>query len=89
MGGGVFLEKKTNPLADWLVTESGSAPRLFARWGQNFLFVSFTACSPEFTGGNDIALPPQPHLSGGKLPPLPDGGAAHELNNVVELSIFA
>ena len=48
------------------------------QWGQNFLFISFTACPPNFSGGNNIVLPPQPHLSGGKLPPLPCGGAAHE-----------
>ena len=49
----------------------------FRQWGQNFFFISFTACSPNFRRGNNIVLPPQPHLSGGKLPPLPYGGAAH------------
>ena len=33
-----------------------------------------------FSGGKNIALYPQPHLSGCKLPTLSDGGAAHELN---------
>ena len=52
----------------------------FRQWGPDFLFTSFTACSPNFilSGGNSIVLPPQPHLSGGKLPPLPYGGAAHD-----------
>ena len=54
----------------------------FRQWGQDFLFISFTACSPNFSGGNNIVLPPQPHLSGGKLPPLPYGGAAHRLNAI-------
>ena len=50
----------------------------FCQWGQDFLFISFTAWSPNFSGGNNIVLPPQPHLSGGKLPPLSYGGAAHD-----------
>ena len=50
----------------------------FRQWGKDFLSISFTACSANFSGGNNILLPPQPHLSGGKLPPLPYGGAAHE-----------
>ena len=29
-----------------------------------------------FSGGKKIVLPPQPHPSGGSLPPLPNGGAA-------------
>ena len=53
----------------------------FRQWGQYFLFTSFTACSLNFSGGNNIVLPtvlpPQPHLSEGKLLPLPYSGAAH------------
>ena len=49
----------------------------FRQWGQDFLFILFTACSRNFSGDNNIILPPQVHLSGGKLPPLPYGGAAH------------
>ena len=45
----------------------------FRQWGQDFLFISFTACSPNFSGGNNIVLPPHSYLSGGKLPPLPYG----------------
>ena len=53
------------------VNQSRAAPRLFASGGQNFIFISLTACSPNFSEGNNIVLPPQPHLSEGKLPPLP------------------
>ena len=57
---------------------SGAAPRLSASGGKiSYLPISFTACSPNFSGGNNIVLLPQPHLSGGKLPPLPYGGDAH------------
>ena len=56
---------------------TGAVGKDFRQWGQYFLFTSFTACSPNFSGGNNIVLPPQPHFSGGKLPPLPYGGAAH------------
>ena len=59
---------------------AGGGATAFRQWGQYFLFISFTACSPNFSGGNNIALPPQPHLSGGKLPPLPYGGAAHDFS---------
>ena len=48
----------------------------FRQWGQDFLFLSLTAFSPNFSGGNNTVLPSQPHLSGGNLPPLPCGGAA-------------
>ena len=57
--------------------DSRSSATAFRQWGQYFLFISFTACSPKFSGGNNIVLPPQPHLSGGKLPPLPYSGTAH------------
>ena len=56
-----------------------SGATAFRQWGQDFLFISFTACSPNLSGGNNIVLPPQPHLSGGKLPPLPYGDVAHDL----------
>ena len=28
----------------------------FRQWGQDFLFISFTACSPNFSGGNNIVV---------------------------------
>ena len=56
----------------------------FRLWGQDFVFISFTACSPNFSGGNNIVLPPRPHLSWGKLPPLPYGGAAHEHGSKIQ-----
>ena len=40
----------------------------FSPVGQYSLFISSTACSSNFSGGNNIVLPSQPHLSGGKLP---------------------
>ena len=57
---------------------------VFRQWGQDFLCISFTACSPNFSGDNNIVLPPQPHLSGVRLPPLPYGGAAHALGALEE-----
>ena len=58
----------------------------FRQWEQNFLFLSFTAFSPNLSGGNNTVLPPQPHLSGGKLPPLPCGGAAHGADHMMRLA---
>ena len=45
----------------------------FRQWGQDFLFISLTAFSPNFNGGNKVVLPPQLYHSEGKLPPLPYG----------------
>ena len=64
-------------LSEFLYLHVQGRRRDFSPVGQAFLFISFTACSPNFSGGNNIVLPPQPHLSGGKLPPLSYGDAAH------------
>ena len=47
------------------VRSSRGGATAFRQWGQDFLFISFTACSPNFSGENNIVLPPQPHLRGG------------------------
>ena len=53
---------------------AGAAPRLFAGGGKiSYLYRSLRTTEFQW----NIVLPPQPHLSGGKLPPLPYGGAAH------------
>ena len=72
---GKVVDREEGPAAG-LGTRGGATA--FRQWGQYFLFISLTACFPNFSGGNNIVLPPQPQLSGGKLPPLPYGGAAHD-----------
>ena len=62
-----------------LSPHTGAAPRLFASGG-NISYLYSSLCARRISnGGNNIVLPPQPHLIGGKLPPLPYGGAAHDL----------
>ena len=64
---------------DFMTSVRGGATVFRQCSGGNIsLLISFTACSPNFSGGNNIVLPPQIHLSGGKLPPLPYGGAAQD-----------
>ena len=75
----LFSRGSRGPLRLARTLSTGGGATAFLQWGQYFLFISFTACSPNFSGGNNIVLPPWPHLSGSKLPPLPYGGAAHAL----------
>ena len=57
----------------WSLHPSGGrgGATAFRQWGQDFLFISFTLCSTNFSVGNNIALPHSLISAGASCPHCP------------------